>query len=424
MAEQSDRIRIGMLHRFDAQDVRSWSGILYFMGRSLQEHVGEVTYLGPDRTFQTDFLYTNIGRANRILKPLLGKSLISESNRISSRRLASFFAGQMQDLSLDVLFAPVASTEIAYLRTKLPIVYLSDITWHNIVNYYAEFSQLSGLARSEGENIERRAIQKAKAVVYPSAWPARTARDHYHAMAEKIFEIPFGANLQEPPTREAALNRKQGGRVELLWVGVDWNRKGGDIAFECLEQLLSCGIDARLTVCGCMPPDRFAHPKLRVFRFLSKHDPEQRKTLASLFLDAHFFVFPTRADATPIVISEASAHGLPVLITDTGGITGGLQNGVNGFTMPVTADGKDYARRIQALWNAPEEYRKLVRSSRDLFEQRLNWDAWGRSMRQVFSHALEKGDAGQSVLKIGAGRTAQPGSAGCESAARTDLLSV
>ncbi len=123
------------------------------------------------------------------------------------------------------------------------------------------------------------------------------------------------------------------------------------------------------------------------------------------------------------MISEASAHGLPVLITDTGGITGGLQNGVNGFTMPAAADGKAYAHRIQALWSAPEEYRKLVCSSRDLFEQRLNWDAWGRSMRQVFSHALEQRGARESALRIGAGRTAQPGCR-LRERSKTDLLSV
>ncbi len=384
------RIRIGLLHRFDAQDVRSWSGTLYFMAKALQEHVGEVTFLGPDKTAQTKFAFDTIGRINRIAKLVLGKSLISECNRFCSRRLAAFFESQLLNADVDVLFAPVASTEIAYLKTDIPIVYLSDITWKNIIGYYPEFSLLSSLAKHEGENIEMRAIQKAKAVVYPSAWPAQTAREHYHAPAANVFEIPFGANLEEIPSRQTALRHQLGTTIELLWVGVNWKRKGGAVAFECMAELLGAGLDVRLTVCGCTPPPEFAHPNVRVFKFLNKHDPEQRKMLSNLFLDAHFLLFPTRAEAFGIVIAEASAHGLPCLATDTGGVTGALQDGVNGYTMAMDAGGVLYAEKIKHILDSPDGYERLVSSSRELFERRLNWDVWGKSMSHVVSHSLSE----------------------------------
>lgn len=41
-------MRIGFVNQHDARNVRSWSGILHFMAKSLEEHVGEVVYLGPD----------------------------------------------------------------------------------------------------------------------------------------------------------------------------------------------------------------------------------------------------------------------------------------------------------------------------------------------------------------------------------------
>jgi hypothetical protein len=46
-------MRIGFVNRFDAGNIRSWSGILYFMAKSLEEHVGEVIYPGPDKSFMT-----------------------------------------------------------------------------------------------------------------------------------------------------------------------------------------------------------------------------------------------------------------------------------------------------------------------------------------------------------------------------------
>ena len=360
------------------------------MAQALQRHVGDVVYLGPDNSKATERTSKVIWKLNGLIRKFGAPDLVSDHNRILSKRLGSFFREQMRGQKIDILFAPAASIEIAYLESDVPLVYFSDITWNDIIDYYPEYSGFRPIARREGENIEARAIRQAKAVVYPSAWPGKSAHEHYHAHEEDIFEIPFGANLQEPPSREAALAHRLGPELELLWVGVDWNRKGGATAFECFRELLDSGVNVRLTSCGCIPPKEFEHPKFRVIPFLNKHDPEQRRQLSELFLGAHFFLFPTRADATPLVIAEASAHGLPCLTTATGGIGGHLKEGKNGYMLPPGADGRAYASKIMSLLQEPEAYRALVRESRELFETRLNWDAWGNSMREVFSFVLGK----------------------------------
>ena len=121
------RLRIGFVHRFDARDIRSWSGIFFFMAQALNKHVGEVVYLGPDKTPGTKFIIDNTARVNRIWQRLTGKSLATDHNRFLSMRLGRFFANRLRETSCDVLFAPVASVEIASLKTDVPIVYYSDI---------------------------------------------------------------------------------------------------------------------------------------------------------------------------------------------------------------------------------------------------------------------------------------------------------
>jgi len=400
------RLRIGFVHRFDARKIRSWSGIFYFMSRALEAHVGEVVYLGPDDSFGTKFTIDNTARVNRYWQRLTVKILATDKNRILSNRLGRFFERRIRQMPCDILFAPVASVEIAHLKTDLPVVYYSDITWAQIVDYYPEFTSVSEYGMAEGERIEASAITRANAAVYPSEWAVNSACDDYGASRDTTCKVSFGANLNDPPTRALALNRSIDGPVKLLLVGVDWVRKGGAIAFECLTALLEAGVDAHLTILGCTPPagEGFEHPKFRVIPFLSKHDPEQRKQIEQLFLDAHFMLLPTRADATPIVISEASAFGLPTMATDTGGLGGSITEGVNGYLLPYEARGKDYADKIRSVVSESRRYQALVVSSRDEYEQRLNWDSWAISMRAVMERVLHReiypGHAVKSVGSI------------------------
>ena len=385
------RLRIGLMHRIDVRDIRAWSGIFHFMGQSLQKHVGDVVCLGPDHSFLSKLLSHIRWRINKAAAPLLGKTILWDENRITSRRIGYYFSKLLKESPVDVIVAPVASLEIAYLNTKVPIVYLSDLTWHNIVDYYPGNSNLSSFARREGENIEARAIRRADAVVYPSSWPCRTALEHYQADPEKVYEIPFGANLVEVPDRVQACTRTLGQTIELLWVGVDWHRKGGDIAVECLRELRRRGHSACLTVCGCVPPAELSSdPDIRMMGFLDKSDPVQRQKLTDLYRESHFFLFPTRAEAYGIVVAEASAHGLPCLAADTGGVSGVLLDRRNGFLMPRDANGKKYAETIMAIVEDPPAYEALVRSSREAFEQHLNWDSWADAMRSVIQEAIKR----------------------------------
>ncbi len=387
--QNTRRLRIGILNRFDPQSVRTWSGLTFFMSRTLSKHVGEMSYFGPDATFQGKLISSLTWRINSLSKRLFGKTAIGDHNRVLSRHLGRLFQKQIAKANLDILFAPAASIEIAYLETDIPIVYLSDTTWHDIQDYYEEFGSFSSLAEREGDKIEARAITRSSAVVYPTQWPTRAAREHYGAPADKVFVYPFGANLEIIPPRDLALQHTLDGRLQLLWVGIDWVRKGGGIVVECLHDLRRSGIDAHLTVCGCVPPFGQSDPHITVIPFLDKRDPAQQHTLSELFLRAHFFVFPTRAEAFGIVVAEASAHGVPSLAADTGGVSGVLSDGKNGFLLPFNASGIDYANKIKACIADPARYGDLVRSSRDIYEDRLNWDAWGESMRTVMLNVLD-----------------------------------
>jgi glycosyltransferase involved in cell wall biosynthesis len=384
-------MKIGVVHRSNVADVRSLSGFPHFMARSLARHVGEVVYLGPDRSLLTKTIETAGKAINRTTKMILGRHISFDHNRLLSKRLSRVFDSRLAQASCDVIFAPNASVEIACLTTDLPIIYSTDLNWADIVDYYPGCSSMFGFARAAADRIEGGAIAKSAALIYPSAWAAKTAVEHYGANSSKVHCIPFGANFEEAdiPPRAAALRHSLEKGIGLLWVGVDWERKGGAIAHDCLLQLLRHGVDAHLTVCGCLPPQRYQHPKLAVIPFLSKNDPVQRRKLSQLFLGANFFLFPTMAEAFGIVLCEASAHGLPSLARDTGGVSGAITEGENGYLFPPDATGERYAEKILTVIQNPNTYHSLVQTSRKAYEDRLNWDAWGRSAELIFKAAVK-----------------------------------
>ena len=147
-------------------------------------------------------------------------------------------------------------------------------------------------------------------------------------------------------------------------------------------------VDAELVVVGCVPPADVKHDKLTVVPFLNKNIPQQQKRLNEIFLNSHFFIFPTRADCSPIVICEASAFGLPVIATEVGGIPTIIKNGKNGYMLPLSASGDDYANLIVKNFSDKTCYEHLVRSSREEYNMRLNWNKWAESLHNTIVSML------------------------------------
>jgi len=383
MAQEHRPLRIGFLTAKDPTDQRSWSGIMYFLSTSLAKHCGDVVPLGPVTSLRQKRLRDWRGKARAVF----GKRYDVSHSLYLSADFAKTFAAKLARTSVDVIFAPSASTEIAFLKTRVPIVYLSDSTFAAISGYYEDFSDLFALSRFEANFIERRAIRKASRIIYASQWAKASAIRDYGAEGSKITVIPFGANLNDAPEAASVWMRKRTDHLRLLFVGVDWHRKGGPIAVETLIELTRLGVPATLTVVGCTPPASVQHPNLRVVPFLNKNDPLQRKQMVDLYLNSDAFVLPTRAECAGVVFSEAAAFGLPVFSTDTGGVPSVVANGVTGLLFALEAEGSAYASTIAALWRDEPRFAAMVTAARRAFETRLNWDSWGQTAAEVIRAA-------------------------------------
>jgi glycosyltransferase involved in cell wall biosynthesis len=392
MNKTDNDIKIAYLTSDPAHDRRSFSGSAYFMGKALEKHCGAVTYLEPANSFARRFMYiiTREAAKHHFKWHIAYRRLLfvaKNQAKIVGQRLA----GQR----FDVIVALDCVPEIAFLQIDTPILLIGDITFRlqqaysrQQQAYSSEYSHLLALSIRQGEIVEQAAFRNASKLLFESSWAARSAVEDYGIDTQRVHFIAAGANLDHIPPREQVLAKKPSEHCRLLFVGIDWQRKGGDIAYETLLKLEEMGIEAELIICGCVPPKSVTHQRLTVIPFLDKNDERQVHDLEKLYTMADFLLVPTRSEAFGIVFCEAAAFGLPAITTRTGGVPEVVRDGENGYALPFEARGEDYARIIAELYQDEQRYQQLSQSSRAIYERHLNWDAWGIAVRNILNEML------------------------------------
>jgi glycosyltransferase involved in cell wall biosynthesis len=131
-------------------------------------------------------------------------------------------------------------------------------------------------------------------------------------------------------------------------------------------------------------------PFVRSMGFLDKRTPAGLATLERLYAEAHFLVLPTRVDATPVVVSEANAYGVPCLASRVGGLPSIVTDDVNGRLFPPDAVAA-YAAYVAETMATRGRYQELARSAFNTYETRLNWDTATRTVAELLREVAAQG---------------------------------
>lgn len=145
---------------------------------------------------------------------------------------------------------------------------------------------------------------------------------------------------------------------------------------ETLRLLRARGVEAELDVIGVTPPEG-AGAHVTAHGFLDRSRPAEMAQFERVLRRAHFLFQPS-FESYGFAFCEASAYGLPSLCLRIGGVP--VREGVNGHALPLGSGAHDFADRIEAYLGAPQDYALLRQSTRREYEERLNWDAWGRAV--------------------------------------------
>src|SRR5258707_1779879 len=127
---------------------------------------------------------------------------------------------------------------------------------------------------------------------------------------EKVAVVPFGANLVTSPSDQEVevMIRDRGiDPCRLLFIGVEWERKGGSEALELLSALHGRGINAQLDVVGCEPsvPEDLM-PFIRRNGYVDRSKPEGHSLFKCLLARSHFLLLFSKAGASVFSLCEAN----------------------------------------------------------------------------------------------------------------------
>lgn len=209
-------------------------------------------------------------------------------------------------------------------------------------------------------SLVRRTFRSAALCVGWSEWARRSFVADYGVPERNTTVVAPGIDLAHWRLPQRVPSQ---GLPRLLFVGGNFRRKGGDVLLALFRDHLRGRCELDLVTRD--PVD--AEPGVRVHRGLSAKSPE----LLALYRDAAAFVLPTRGDCFSIASLEAMAMGLPVVVSQVGGIADIVEHGRSGYLMDPN-DARGLRDALEQLLKSAEHCRALGARGRQLVEQRFD----------------------------------------------------
>ena len=208
----------------------------------------------------------------------------------------------------------------------------------------------------------RRVFGRAAGMVATSDWVRQSLIQDYGVSSDKIRVIPLGVDVQQWQPHHGA--RSNSGPLRLLFVGGDFVRKGGETLMKAFREGLADQCELHIvTKDGKINSEQSVH----VHRGLTPNAPRLRQ----LFAESDIFVLPTQGDASPFVVMEAMAAGLPVITTRVGALEEQVQDGITGYLIPAD-DPKAIIEKVVSMHEDRAKLAAMAMASRSAAEKEFN----------------------------------------------------
>lgn len=358
-----DSLKLGFACAWDNPPEKTWSHAPWTIRKCLLERT-DVVDLGLEWSTPVRSALRGLGayRHNGTWRTQWTRhpvtlSLAGRQLRAAERRLRPDVVLQFGDLA----------------RLDTPYLLYQDLSFDIVMEHLDPATgrsvQAPGLSLDDLKRLRDRQLSiyaEASGVLAMSHWLA----DHLVRVTglpeEKVHVVLPGANSLPavPPA-----TRREAPRKRLLFVGIDFHRKAGDLvvaATQILRREVDPGIE--LTIVG--PPEwPLPGPVPDGVRFLGKLPPAE---VRPLYAEHDVLVMPSRFEAYGLAFIEALAHGIPCVARRAYAMTEIIEPGVNGDLV----DGDDpevLARTIAGVLGNDEIYTRILTRAEALI-QHYTWD--------------------------------------------------
>lgn len=376
-------MKIGFYSSMPLEDKRNWSGTMYKMYEQML-HLGyDIEWIPQQKLTSKE--NSKLNGIQKLFYYIFHRGYNTKVNLYSSYQLGNKITKILRHKTFDLIFVPTYLNDFALVKTSIPIIYLNDATIAQLLNYYPYYSGFGWLSKKETMLIEKKILQKATVNIFSSAWAANYAVNNYGINRDKVKIIKFGANLNTPA--QWKFNKDLKNEITFLFLAVDWTRKRGDLAYQTLKILREKGYNVKMQIIGCNPD--ISEEWVNIIPFLNKNNLEELQKIQNYLINSHFLFVPTQADCTPIAFCEAAGYGLPVISTNTGGVSAHVETEKTGILLSENAKAEDYANALKPLLENRSIIEKMSISSRQKYEKELNWDVWRRDFDKIIKNIIK-----------------------------------
>jgi glycosyltransferase involved in cell wall biosynthesis len=273
-------------------------------------------------------------------------------------------AGQFDVVvQMDTLLAPGS------LKEQRPYVIVTDNTYALTHRYWPEWAPMVPRHHRKWLALEGDVYRNASALFVWSEFTRRSMIDDYGVDPARVFAVGCGANLYDE-----TLQKTQYDSHKALYIGNDFERKGGYVMLEAWGRVREAIPDAELLIVG---PQRQEAPDQDGVRWLGRIDHAE---LRKLYYLANQFVMPSLFEPWGMVLMEAMGLGLPCVVTNHNAAPEFITSGENGTLVPPGEAGP-LADAMLTLLSDPDKAAALGKVAHGIILEHFTWDkVMGRIM--------------------------------------------
>jgi glycosyltransferase involved in cell wall biosynthesis len=294
----------------DPYDPRSWSGTPYHIRLALQakiERVSIIAKLKPRRTV-----------SNAVLRVILGGTPPRYPLYLTpaaQRQFAAQTLHAIHEYRPDAVLAISSHNLVAMGVPPVPTFMVTDAPWLAWKETYQDYETLPLLGRRFAR-LEAQAAQRCTGLIFSSEWACAEAVRLYGVPRHKLHSIPLGASWTPDVATERLMEiiaARPDDKLDLLFVGKDWERKGGPLAIEIARHLKLRGVSkVRLHIVGCRPPlPADAAEFIECHGFLNAKKPHCSKNCSMSRISSWYRRAPNVSDSSLLRLKRLVCHRSP-----------------------------------------------------------------------------------------------------------------
>jgi len=225
---------------------------------------------------------------------------------------------------------------------------------------------------------EQRLFDRLDVIFTRSEWLRQSFIEDFGQAPEKVVNTLSGANVKSLPTSipERALSP-----LRILFVGYDFERKGGPFLLKAFSMLRETHPDAELWIVGPEPGD--PAPGVRWCGVIDRRSEEGDRLMDSLHREATALVMTSRYEPFGNAFLEAMAYGLPCIGGEVCAMPEIIDAGRSGLLVPY-GDAAALAEALRSLAADPERARAMGEAGFKRLHEQFTWDVvTGRIVAEI-----------------------------------------